>query len=94
MEEYYLLAVDGIIWLLNSIARHPALWICSAAALLLIVHLIYKIGVADGMVKQAMKKPKSIWQEYLEACLLGIVIVAGGVYIAIIAAVVTVGALR
>ena len=41
MEEYYLLAVDGIIWLLNSIARHPALWICSAAALLL-------IGVADG----------------------------------------------
>ena len=29
MEEYYLLAVDGIIWLLNSIARHPALWICS-----------------------------------------------------------------
>lgn len=48
MEEYYLLAVDGIIWLLNSIARHPALWICSAADLLLIVHLIYKIGVADG----------------------------------------------
>ena len=41
-----------------------------------------------------MKKPKAIWQEYLEACLLGIVIVAGGVYIAIIAAVVTVGALR
>ena len=41
-----------------------------------------------------MKKPKYIWQEYLEACLLGIVIVAGGVYIAIIAAVVTVGALR
>lgn len=41
-----------------------------------------------------MKKPKPIWQEYLEACLLGIAIVAGGVYIAIIAAVMTVGALR
>lgn len=41
-----------------------------------------------------MKKPKPIWQEYLEACLLGIVTVAGGVYIALMGAVVTVGALR
>lgn len=41
-----------------------------------------------------MKRPKPIWQEYLEACLLGIVIVAGGDYIAIMAAVVTVGAMR
>ena len=41
-----------------------------------------------------MKKPKPIWQEYLEACLIGIVKLAGGVYIAIIAAVMTVGALR
>ena len=41
-----------------------------------------------------MKRPNPIWQEYMEACLLGIVIVAGGVYIAIMAAVVTVGVLR
>lgn len=41
-----------------------------------------------------MKRPKPIWQECLEACLVGIVIVAGGAYIAIMAAVVTVGAMR
>lgn len=41
-----------------------------------------------------MKRAKPIWQEYLEACVFGVVTVAGGVYIAIMAAVVTVGAMR
>lgn len=41
-----------------------------------------------------MKKPKPVWQQDLEACALGITIVAVGVYIALMVAVVTVGALR
>lgn len=41
-----------------------------------------------------MSKPKPIGQEYLEACVFGVVTVAIGVYISIIAAVMTVGALR
>lgn len=52
MKEYYLLAVDGIVWVLNSIARRPVLWVCGSAALLLIVCLIYKIGFADGVVSR------------------------------------------
>lgn len=41
-----------------------------------------------------VRKQKPMWQEYLEACVFGVVTVAGGVYIAIMAAVVTVGAMR
>lgn len=41
-----------------------------------------------------MKRPKPIWQEYLEACVFGAVTVAVGVYIALMVAIVTVGYMR
>lgn len=41
-----------------------------------------------------MKWAKLMWQQDLEACALGVMIVAVGVYIALMGAVVTVGALR
>lgn len=47
---WYLTAVDGVIWVLNSIARRPALWVCGSVAVLLAAYLIYKVGFADGMV--------------------------------------------
>lgn len=49
---WYLAAVDGICWVLNSIARRPALWGCGSAAVLLAAYLIYKVGFADGMVSR------------------------------------------
>lgn len=49
---WYLAAVDGVIWVLNSIARRPALWVCGSAAVLLAAYLIYKVGFADGMVSR------------------------------------------
>lgn len=49
---WYLAAVDGICWVLNSIARRPALWVCGSAAVLLAAYLIYKVGFSDGMVSR------------------------------------------
>ena len=47
---WYLAAVDGVIWVLNSIARRPALWVCGSAAVLLAAYLIYKVGFSEGLV--------------------------------------------
>lgn len=50
MKDTYLLAVDVITVLLDSIARYPAMWLLTVVATLVVVRMIYNIGYAMGQV--------------------------------------------